>query len=230
MNIAIIPARAGSKRIKNKNIKIFKGKPIIAWIIETAFRSKLFDKVIVSTDSKKIGQISKSFGAEVPFIRSKKLSDDKTNVGEVIKDTLIFFEKKNIKINYACLLYSTSALLNKKDLIKGFNLIKRHKQLDFVLSVSKFNASYHRALKIVKNRIVPVSKKNVFKRSQDLEHFYHDNAQFVYGRCESWINNKHVFLSKTAYVEIPSYRTQDIDNIEDWKRAEIIFELIKNIK
>ena len=85
-------------------------------------------------------------------------------------------------------------------------------------------------MRIVKNRIVPVNKKNVLKRSQDLEDFYHDNAQFVFGRCESWINNKHVFLSKTAYVEIPSFRTQDIDNIEDWKRAEIIFELIKNIK
>ena len=230
MKIAIIPARSGSKRIKNKNIKLFNGKPIIAWTIKTALKAKIFDKIIVSTDSKKIAKIAKSFGAEVPFLRSKNISDDKTNVGDVIKDAIIFFKNKKIKINYVCLLYATAPLLEKKDLIKGCKLIEKSKKLDFVLSISRFNSPYHRALKIVNNRIVPNNKKNVNKRSQDLEDLYYDNAQFTFGKTNSWINKKHSFFAKTAYVEIPSFRTQDIDTIEDWKRAEIIFKLLKKIK
>ncbi len=230
MNIAIIPARAGSKRIKNKNIKLFNGKPIIAWTIQNALKSKLFDKVVVSTDSKKIAKIAKSYGAEIPFLRSKKISDDKTNIGEVIKDTLAFLSNQKIKINYACLLYATAPLMNKNDLIKGYNLIKNNKKLDFVLSISKFNAPYHRALKIKDKKIIPYIKKNVNKRSQDLEDLYYDNAQFTFGKFTSWIKTKHSFFSKTGYIEIPSFRTQDIDNIDDWKRAEIIFKLLKKIK
>ncbi len=229
MNIAIIPARSGSKRIKNKNIKLFNGKPIIAWTIKTAIKSKLFDKVIVSTDSKKIAKIAEYFGAEIPFLRSKKISDDKTNVGDVVRDTLYFFKKKNININHACLLYATAPFIDSRDLKKGFKKIKNSKKLDFVLSITKFNTSYHRALRVVKNKIIPNVKTNVLKRSQDLEDLYYDSAQFTFGKSKSWIESKHAFLAKSSFVEIPYYRTQDIDTIDDWKRAEIIFKLIKKI-
>ena len=200
MNVAIIPARSGSKRIKNKNIRLFHGRPIIYWTINTAIKSKLFDKVIVSTNSTKIAKIAKNFGADIPFIRSSKLADDKTSIGEVMKNTLIFLKERKIKINYACLLYA----------------------------ISKFNSSVHRALKIKNKRIFPNNYKNVFKRSQDLEPLYYDNAQFTFGKLDSWLKKKHAFTAKTFFVEIPSFRTQDIDTLDEWKKAEIIFKILKN--
>jgi pseudaminic acid cytidylyltransferase len=231
MNIAIIPARSGSKRIKNKNIKLFFGKPMIYWTIVAAKKSKLFDRIIVSTDSKRIAEISLDYGAEVPFYRSKKLSDDKTNVSDVIKDVLKNLIKINQRPNYACLLYATSPLINIKDLINGYSKLKK-KNFDFVTSVSKFDSQYFRALKIKNQRISPKYKKYVFTRSQNLESLYFDNAQFTFGKVNAWLKNKHIFLAKTSFIEIPSFRVQDIDTSDDWKKAEILFKMLnkKNIK
>jgi pseudaminic acid cytidylyltransferase len=225
MNIAIIPARSGSKRIKNKNVKLFFGKPIIYWTIKAAKNSKIFDRIIVSTNSKKIAKISVGCGAEVPFFRSKELSDDKTNIADVVRDVLKNLSKINQNPHYACLLYATSPLMNIKDLKNGYSKIKK-KNLDFVTSISKFDSQYFRALKIKKQRIFPKYKKYVFTRSQKLESLYYDNAQFTFGKVNAWLKKKHAFLAKTSYIEIPAFRAQDIDTLDDWKKAEIIFEMI----
>ena len=230
MNIAIIPARAGSERIKKKNIKIFHGKPIIAWSIQEALKSKLFKKVIVSTDSKKIANISKKYGAEVPFLRSKSLSKSTANINDVIFDVLKYYKNKKILINYACLIYACAPFLKSQDLRKAFRIIKKNKKLDYVLSISKFKSAYYRSLKISGNLIKPLFKKYVFSRSQLIRDFYFDNAQFTIGRSESWLKKKHAFISNTSYVYIPSYRSQDIDTIEDWKNSEILFQLLKKKK
>ena len=226
MNIAIIPARSGSKRIKNKNIKKFHGKPIIAWSILEALKAKVFDKVIVSTDSEKIAKIARNYGAVTPFLRSKKLSNDKTNLPVVVEDCIKYFLNKNIKINYACLIYATSPLIDKKDIIKGSNLIKKNKY-DFVISVSKFESSVQRAVFLKNNIIYPQNKKYILTKSQKLKEMYYDNGQFTFGTTKAWLSKKHTFFCKSSIVEIPSMRSQDIDNIDDWKKAEIIFRLLK---
>mgnify|MGYP001257070134 FL=1 len=229
MNIAIIPARSGSKRIKNKNIKKFHGKPIIAWSILEALKAKVFDKVIVSTDSEKIATIARNYGAVTPYLRSKKLSNDKTNLPVVVEDCIQYFLNKNIKINYACLIYATSPLIDKKDIIKGSNLIKKNKY-DFVISVSKFESSVQRAVFLKNNIIYPQNKKYILTKSQKLKEMYYDNGQFTFGTTKAWLSKKHTFFCKSSIVEIPSIRSQDIDNIDDWKKAEILFKLNKKIK
>ena len=228
-NICLIPARAGSKRIKNKNIKKFHGKPIIAWSILEALKAKVFDKVIVSTDSEKIATIARNYGAVTPYLRSKKLSNDKTNLPVVVEDCIQYFLNKNIKINYACLIYATSPLIDKKDIIKGSNLIKKNKY-DFVISVSKFESSVQRAVFLKNNIIYPQNKKYILTKSQKLKEMYYDNGQFTFGTTKAWLSKKHTFFCKSSIVEIPSIRSQDIDNIDDWKKAEILFKLNKKIK
>ena len=224
MKIAIIPARSGSKRIKNKNIKLFNRKPIISWSILEAAKSKIFDKIIVSTDSSKIANIAERYGAEIPFLRKKSLANNNIGIPEVMKDAVNFYENKNMKIDYACLIYAASPLLNYKDLKKGFKLIKTNKY-DFVISVSKFLSPIHRSLYIKKDLIKPVDKKNTYLHSQNFNEHYYDNAQFTFGKKDAWIKNKHTFLVKSSYVKIPSYRSQDIDTIEDWKRSEYLYKL-----
>ncbi len=228
MKIAIIPARSGSKRIKNKNIKLFYGQPIISWSILEALKSKIFDKVIVSTDSPKIANIAEKYGAEIPFLRKKKLAKNSIGIPDVMKDAVNFYESRNIKIDYACLIYAASPLISYLDLKKGFKLIKTNKY-DFVISVSKFLSPISRSLYVEKDLIKPTKKKNTYSHSQNLNEYYHDNAQFTFGKKNSWIKNKHTFLVKSSFVKIPSYRSQDIDTLEDWKRSEFLFKMNKKL-
>ena len=228
MNIAIIPARSQSKRIKNKNVKKFMGKPIMAWSIEAAKKSKIFDEIIVSTDSKKISNIAIKYGAKIPFLRSSKLSNDKSNLIEVMSDVAKFYLKKKKKIKYICLIYATSPLLKVNNLIKGYKKIKKNKKLDYVLSASKINGSYFRSFKMLNGRIYPLFRKNVFKRSQDITDLYYESAQFIFGKAKSWMMNKHPYLSKTSIIEIDNYESRDIDDINDWKTTEKIFQILQN--
>ncbi len=227
MNVAIIPARSGSKRIKNKNIKSFMGKPIIAWSIEAAKKAKIFDDIVVSTNSKKIANISKKFGAKIPFQRSSRLSNDKVGLLEVINNVVSYYRSKNINLNYVCMIYAASPLILPKDLVRGYTKLKKNKKLDYVMSASKLNGSYYRSFKFFKNKIYPLNKKNIRKRSQDFSKLYYENAQFIIGRSKSWLMGKHPYLSKSSIVEIDSFRSQDIDDRSDWVRAEKIFKIMK---
>lgn len=219
MNIAIIPARSGSKRIKNKNIKIFKKKPIIYWSIKEALKSKLFDKVYVSTDSKKIAKIAKKFGAEVPFLRSKKLSNDYAGTTDVIIDLI----KKINKYSYiknVCCIYPAAPFLKSSDLKKGFNILNK-KKCDYVFSATKHSSNFYRAFSISKkNKISMIFKKNYKKRTQDLKNIYVDAGQFYWAKKSIWINKRKVFEGNSKIVDIPKNRSSDIDTIEDWKLAE----------
>ena len=228
MNVAIIPARKGSKRIKNKNIKLFNGKPIIAWSIEEAKKTKIFDEIIVTTDCEKIARISRKHGAKVPYLRNKSLSSDDATINEVMNSTVKELKKHNSKIKFACLIYATAPFLMRKDLIKGFKIIKKNKKLDFVISISKFKSSFYRSLKVKNDKIFPLYKKYISTRTQDLEGLYFDNAQFTFGKASSWIKKKHPYLSKTSYVYIPTERVQDIDTNEDWKRAQTLLKILRN--
>lgn len=225
MKIAIIPARSGSKRIKNKNIKFFCGKPIISIVIKKVIESKLFDLVVVSTDSKMIKKISIDAGALVPFLRPKKLSGDLVDTLSVIKHTLNWFKLHKINILYASCFYPTSVFFTKKDILNAFLKLKK-KKFNFVISAKKVNSNFLRSFVIEKNLIKMVNDRFVDFRTQNLPNNYMDAAQFYYGKRASWYKSK-IFGNKSSIVEIENKQSVDIDTEEDWLEAEKLFKKIK---
>lgn len=223
MKIALIPARGGSKRIPMKNIRGFSGKPIIAWSIETALKSKLFDKVIVSTDDEEIANVAKQYGAEVPFIRPKELADDFSGTNAVVKQAIQWFIKNDIDIDYACCIYATAPFVRCKYLQEGYDkLIQSDKSFSF--SVTSFPFPIQRALRINKEDCLEaIWPENISARSQDLDEAYHDAGQFYWGKAEAYLNDEVLYSNKSVPVILPRYLVQDIDTFEDWKRAEIMF-------
>lgn len=225
MNVAIIAARGGSKRIKNKNIKLFRGKPIIYYSIKAAIKSKCFERIIVSTDSIKIAKISKKLGAEVPFLRSKELANDKAGNREVIIDAIkkMKFDKKP---QFVCQILATAPFINFNDLKKSLSILKKSKA-DFCFSVSKFQYPIQRSLKITKsNRVKMFFSKYRKFHSQDLEESYHDAGQFYWGKTNSILKNKITFSEISIPFIIPSFRSIDIDDMQDWHQALLMSKYI----
>ena len=223
--IAIIPARGGSKRIKNKNIKLFNNKPMIFWSISTALKSKLFDQIIVSTDNYKIAKIAKDCGAIVPFMRDKKLADDITSPHAVIKDTLNRLSEDKINPKYVCCIYSCAPFITIKDLKSSFDKLKKTKD-SFVLPVTEYAHPIQRAFSIDNDKKIIVNdKQSIKKRTQDLKKYYHDTGQFSWGRKETWKNKDDVISHSISHI-IPSWRSVDIDNSDDWNRAELMCKSI----
>ena len=226
MNICFIPARGGSKRIPRKNIRIFRGKPMISWPISQALESKSFDKIIVSTDDEEIANIAIKQGAEVPFLRPSKLSDDFCPTQEVILHGINWLEENNYQINIVCCLYATAPFVQSNDLKNAMTLLKSNNKDSFVFTATSFDFPIQRAIKIYPNGYSKMlDSKNYLKRSQDLEIFYHDAGQFYIGKKDTWINNKNFFEGGMPLL-IPRWRVQDIDDMEDWIRAEKIHQSI----
>ena len=224
MNIAIIPARQGSKRIKGKNIKNFLGKPIISYAIKKAISSKLFDYVIVSTDSSKIQKISENYGAKVFFKKLKKISNDKAKTQDVIIHSLDWFKKKNILFKYVCCIYPTSAMVKSIDLKESFKLVKNMKW-SFVMSAQKYTTQIERSFKLLNKRIVLNDKKKFIKNSQTFQDFYHDAGQFYWGTSKSWYSKNTISSNKSTIYELKKYQAVDINTLEDWKFAEKLYKL-----
>ena len=223
--VAIIPARGGSKRIPRKNIKFFHGKPLIAYSIETALKSNLFDRVIVSTDDEEIARIAKEYGAEVPFLRPKELSDDFTGTGDVINHAIKYFKNINVEIEYCCTIYATAPLLDAKYVIEGFEKIKNC-DANIAFSCTSMPFPIQRTFKITKdNRCEMFWPENFFKRSQDLEVAYQDAGQFYWTKLK--IDSSDITFGKDSIpIVLPRHLVQDIDNIEDWNRAEFMYSTI----
>ena len=225
MNIAIIPARGGSKRIPKKNIRLFRGKHMIAWSIDAAIKSNCFDKIFVSTDSKEIASIAKDYGAWVPCIRPKNLSDDYSTTKEVIVHCLDWLKQNDFSPNYVCCLYATAPFVRAGDLKNGFELVRNKDK--FVFSATKFPFPIQRAIKINKYGIASMFNPEKFNfRSQDLENAYHDAGQFYIAKPEIWINQLNLFEGSMPIL-IPNWRVQDIDEEDDWERAEILHEILE---
>lgn len=224
--VAIIPARGGSKRIPRKNIKNFHGKPLIAYSIEVALKSKLFDKVIVSTDDEEIAEIAKEFGAEVPFLRPKELSDDFTGTGAVINHTINFLKEQGENIDFICTIYATAPLLQEKYLIKAYEKIKDSNAKN-AFSCTSMPFPIQRTFKITSNeRCEMFWPENFMKRSQDLEEAFQDAGQFYWTNLN--IKSNEIIFSKDSIpIILPRYLVQDIDTLEDWQRAEFMYEAIK---
>jgi N-acylneuraminate cytidylyltransferase len=218
--IAIIPARSGSKRIKNKNIKSFFGYPIIYYSIKAAIKSKCFEKIFVSTDSKKIARISKKYGAEVPFLRSKKISTDQSTTLEVIKDSICRLRKK-IYFDYVCCIYPAAPFIKIKNLKKAYEIVKKKKQL--VFPIIPYENSIDRAI-IIKNKKIILKNPSLFKkRSQDLSPCYYDSGQFYFGTVENFLK-KTVVKNKSIPIVLKKYESIDINDNLDWNISKKIFK------
>jgi pseudaminic acid cytidylyltransferase len=226
MNIAVIPARGGSKRIPRKNIKLFCGKPMIAWSIEAALKSECFKQVIVSTDDEEIALIAQRYGADVPFVRPKNLADDHTGTNPVIAHAIEWLNSQGLNPDFVCLIYATAPFICASDIQAGLDLIKNN-SCDYVLSVTSFAFPIQRGLKIdVDGRVEMFFPSNFITRSQDLEESFHDAGQFTWGKTQIWLDGKPSYFSNSLPIRLPRHRVQDIDTFEDWYRAEKMMEVL----
>ena len=224
--VAIIPARGGSKRIPRKNIKEFYGKPLIAYSIEVALKSGLFDKVIVTTDDEEIAEVAKKYGAEIPFIRPKELSDDFTGTGAVVDHALEYLKNVGENYDFICTIYATAPFLDEKYLIEGFEKLKNSNARN-AFSCTSMPFSIQRTFKITQNeRCEMFWPENFSKRSQDLEEAFQDAGQFYWTNLN--IKSTDIIFGKDSIpIVLPRYLVQDIDTLEDWVRAEFMYEVIQ---
>lgn len=223
-NVAIITARGGSKRIPKKNIRHFLGKPIIAYSIETALNTKLFDRVVVSTDDTEIADIARHYGAEVPFMRPAALSDDHTGTVPVVQHAVRWLMEHGQTIDCVCCLYPTAPFMTPELLAEGLALLKQQDK-DFAFSVSRFSYPIQRALKRTsQGGVEPFFPEYIPCRSQDLEPAYHDAGQFYWGTATAFLEARAMFSDSAVPVVLPHHLVQDIDDLDDWQRAEFMYQ------
>jgi len=230
MRLAVIPARGGSKRIPYKNVKLFCGKPMIAWSIEAAKESGLFDRIIVSTDDAEIAEVARGWGAETPFVRPVELANDFAGTTEVIAHATQWALSSGLKLDAVCCIYATAPLIQVEDLDKGLRALESG-NWEYAFSVTEFAAPIFRAFKQVAEGGVEMFFPEYFSvRSQDLPTAFHDAGQFYWGRPDAWTEGMRIFEKHSVPVIIPNWRVQDIDNWDDWQRAELLFNQLENVK
>jgi pseudaminic acid cytidylyltransferase len=225
-NLAVIPARGGSKRIPRKNIRPFLGKPMIAWSIEAAKSSQLFEHIIVSTDDEDIAKVALQHGASVPFMRSEELANDYIGTTPVVSHATKWALDQGFDIEAVCCIYATAPFIQIEDIIRGWEVLKSG-QWDYTFAVTDFAAPIFRSFSQTdEGGLKMFFPENLTKRSQDLPVALHDAAQFYWGKSKSWIEGKDIFGQKSSPVIIPRWRVQDIDTEDDWMRAEIIAPIV----
>ena len=219
MNIAVIPARGGSKRIPRKNIKSFGGRPIIDYAITAAINSGLFEHVLVSTDDEEIASIAKDLGAEIPFMRPVELANDFAATVPVVTHAIQACEALGWQFSYACCIYPAVPFIEVADLRGALKQLELGRA-DYCFPVTEFPSAIQRALSKKKSGLMqPLYSEFELTRTQDLEPVYYDAGQFYWGKKEAWLNNQSIHSSGLGFV-IPSWRVVDIDTPEDWDRAE----------
>ena len=227
MKIAVIPARGGSKRIARKNIKHFCGKPMIAWSIEAAKASLLFDRIIVSTDDVEIAEVAKCWGAEVPFMRPAELSDDHTGTTAVIAHAIRWLQDHGTKPRAVCCIYATAPLIQADDIKTALAKLEDG-AWQYVFSATTFGYPIFRAIEQqADGNLRMFFPEHFLSRSQDIPEAIHDAGQFYWGVPEAWLENKQIFNHWSSVVILPRWRVQDIDTPEDWERAEILARLLR---
>lgn len=224
-NIAIIPARGGSKRIPKKNIRNFLGKPIIAYSIDAAIKSNLFDEIMVSTDDKEIAKIAIKYGAKVPFYRSEKTANDYAGLAEVIIEVLEQYKKQNIEFENVCCILATAPFITKSDLLQSFTKLE-NSNFDSVFPVVKYSFPIQRAMQFDENQIKLIWPENLTKRSQDLKPSFHDAGLFYWAKTNIVLKQKKLWTDNTTAIEISEQTAQDIDTPEDWKIAELKYKIL----
>ena len=225
--VCIIPARGGSKRIPKKNIKDFFGKPLIAYSIETALESNLFDKIVVTTDDEQIAKISQQYGATI-IKRPDELADDYTGTQDVIDHTIDYLRNQGEKFDFVCTLYATAPLLQSKYLIKGFEELKNSDAIN-TFSATSMPFPIQRTFRIDENgRSEMFHPQHALTRSQDLEEAYQDAGQFYWTKLDKK-SDLIMFGKDSIPIILPRHLVQDIDTIEDWERAEMMYRVIKEL-
>ena len=223
--VAIITARGGSKRIPKKNIKDFCGKPIIAYSIEAALSSRLFDEVMVSTDSKEIAAVARHYGAKVPFMRSSKTSDDFATTVDVLQEVIKEYESRGQKFDMMCCIYPTAPFITADKLQSAYKKLMES-GADLVQPVVAFSFPPQRAFVIRDGQLTYRYPECAPMRSQDLENWYHDAGQFYFHRVEAFLTRNNGQCIRIVPLELSETEVQDIDNFADWKLAEIKFKLM----
>jgi N-acylneuraminate cytidylyltransferase len=222
MKIAVIPARGGSKRIPRKNIKEFFGKPMLAWSIEAAMSSNLFDQIIVSTDDQEIAKVAESLGANVPFIRPEKISDDFATTTDVIAHAVEWMIEENYSVEAVCCIYATAPFVRFSDLQESYKIFNSG-NWEYVFTATDFAAPIFRSFKKNQENGLEMLYPQFFDtRSQDLPEALHDAGQFYWGIPSAWLDGKRIFDQHSTPLIIPRFRVQDIDTDEDWIRAELM--------
>ena len=224
-SICIIPARAGSKRILKKNIKPFMGKPIMAYSIEAALQSSLFDVVMVSTDSEEFAKVARAYGAEVPFLRSEKTANDFAGTEDVIEEVLEKYQAMGKSFDSFCCLYSTAPFVTSARLVEGFGYLSD--TVDAAISVVEYSFPIQRSVKVNDaGHLQPNFPQYMDARSQDLDKTYHDAGQFYFVKTSTFNEEKNLWCKHTAPIVLSELEVQDLDTMTDWQLAEIKFKLI----
>lgn len=221
--IAIITARGGSKRIPKKNIKDFLGKPIIAYSIEAALKSGIFDDVMVSTDSEEIAEIAINYGARVPFMRSEATSNDYAGTSDVLLEVLNKYKELGKDYKEFCCIYPTAPFITEKKLKESYELLQDENVYNVVPMVA-FSFPPQRGLVLRNGLTEPVDSVGIEQRSQDLEEVLHDSGQFYWCKTEEFCKNGNLLYNHTKPYIVPELEVQDIDNPSDWDLAEIKFK------
>lgn len=226
MKIAIIPARGGSKRVPRKNIKEFYGQPMIAYAINAAMQCQIFDKVIVSTDDLEIAAIAKRYGAEIPFIRPKNLADDHTPTVPVVAHAIEKLKEYSCFPEYVCCIYPAVPFIHTEDITAAFELLSKS-NTGYSYPITEFPSVIQRAMKRNSQGLLkPLNPQYEWTRTQDLEKCYYDAGQFYWGKVCAWLGGLGLQSNGVGLI-IPQWRSVDIDTMEDWRRAEIIFASLK---
>lgn len=226
MKLAIIPARGGSKRIPRKNVLPFCGRPMIEWSLRAAIQSRIFDRIIVSTDDPEIADVALKAGVDVPFMRPPELSDDRTPTMPVIQHAIEFVQAQGNRPEEVCCIYATAPFVMADDLQRGHAMLRRS-GAQFAFSATSFPFPIQRAMRILPSgRVQMFHPEHALTRSQDLEEAYHDCGQFYWGTVAGWLSNEPIIGPNSAAVLLPRHRVQDIDTQEDWIRAEAMFRAL----
>lgn len=226
--IAIITARGGSKRILRKNVKPFLGKPIMCYSIEAAKQAGVFEEIMVSTDDEEIAEIARKNGATVPFMRSERTANDFATTAEVMGEVLDAYQKKGRKFDQACCIYPTAPFLTGSRIKEAMELMTKE-DADSVIPVVQFSFPPQRCVIIKNGRIEPKWPNQINKRSQDLEPFYHDCGQFYAVEISSFLVQRKMIMEKTVPIILSEMEVQDIDTLEDWKIAELKYQIRENL-
>ena len=228
-SIAVIPARGGSKRIPNKNVKNIGGVPAISYPINLAINSGIFNRIIVSTEDSEIASISRSFGAEVPFLRNPELSDDFTTTVDVMSDAAKHMMEQNEHFDFICCIYPVTPLLKKERLSEAFRIIQTG-SWDYVFPAIEFNSPIERGFKKNKSGTIDFNRiEFINTRTQDINRNFHDAGQFYFGKTEAWVNKHPILSGNSTFIELDKYEVLDIDTIQDRDFMERIIRLNSRI-
>jgi pseudaminic acid cytidylyltransferase len=230
VKVAVVPARGGSKRIPRKNVRPFRGVPLLQRTLEMLLTADVVDRVVVSTDDDEVAEVALAAGAEVPFRRPPELADDHAGTRPVVLHAVQELERlAGRRLGSLCLVYPAAVFVQPSDLRQSLELLTAS-GADFVFSATTYDAPVQRALRRRGDGSVEMLwPEHVGTRSQDLDESLHDAGQFYWGRRDAWVEGGSVLTARSLVHLLPRWRAQDIDTPEDWHRAELLHRVLDEL-